>query len=71
MTRSVGPPTSAACAASGAMPGARDLARLYGLGALVDSALDLAILREQDRLESCRTDVDSKISFLLCHCSLV
>ena len=52
---------AAARAASGAVPGAGDLPGLDWLRALVDGAFDLPVLREQDRLESRRTDVDSQI----------
>ena len=56
-----------ASAAPRAMSGAGDLARVDGLGALVDRALHLAVFAEEDGLESRRTDVDAEVAFLF-HC---
>ena len=58
---------AAASAAPRAMPGTGNLARVDGLGALVDRALHLAVFAEKDGLESRRADVDAEVAFLF-HC---
>ena len=62
---------ASASATPRAMPSACDLARVDGLGALVDRALHLAVFAEEDGLESRRADVDAEVAFSrFCHCSI-